>query len=163
LNGGATTMLRWLQFGGLHSKKNLQRGDIVGKQVKFIYRSPWYVEEDGFGGCTTLVELNDGIVFELQNGSFDQPILQVRPDKSKYSRCSEPYLEACIGKGIVEVVTCDCWPSFGLLLSNDYLLYQSDFPNADRTGALLIGPYADALGQTYDRSDIMPYWGINFR
>ena len=43
----------------------LSRDEIVGKRICFVYRSEWDEDDDGYAGCATFVELDDGLLFEL--------------------------------------------------------------------------------------------------
>ena len=138
---------------------SLQRHDIVGRSIVNIYESPWDVDADGFGSCSTYVKLEGGVAFELQSqdiGSF--PIIAVVLDNTECQISEEPYLRERVGKVVVEVLSSEYWPGLGLLLSDNYFLYQRDFPNTSRSGALLIAGYSDRVGDTYQLSDTIPYW-----
>lgn len=143
----------------MSTNDSLQRDDIVGKRIKAIYQSPWYIEADGFGGCRTYVELDDGIAFGLlsQELGIIHPIIRVNLSDVN-TMPTEQDVSQCIDRSVLEVLVSWYWPGMGLLLSGDLFLYCSDFPNACRSGALLIGPYAEPVGQTYQLTEVMPYW-----
>ena len=141
-------------------KSTLQREDIVGQQIRCIYQSPWEADDDGFGGCSAYIELEDGDVFELLYHDIDLvvPIENVSLGGLNVAMVSDSYLTMCFGKQIREVLKSEYWPTFGLLLESNIFLYTRDFPNINRSGALLIGPYADKVGEQYSTEDVAPYW-----
>jgi hypothetical protein len=107
------------------------------------------------------VNLEDGSTFELLSHDTDVvlPVDELDLTQLKASACEEPYLVSCIGMTILEVLKSDYWPSTGLLMSNDYFLYTRDIPNRNRSGALLIGPFAEKVGERYSLDEVAPYWG----
>ncbi|QDT70232.1 hypothetical protein MalM25_31780 [Planctomycetes bacterium MalM25] len=142
------------------TESQLLRDDIVGQQIAGIYRTPWETEPDGFGGCTTYVVIESGVAFSLSSAYYDsrEPIIAVDSVSSEATLCGEKYLLQCSGATINEVLVSEYWPGLGLLLSNSMLLYETDFPSPVCSGALVIGPYADKVGQTYEMDEVEPYW-----
>jgi hypothetical protein len=141
-------------------KVTLQRDDIVGRRIAGIYQSEWEADDDGFGGCRTYIALSDGTTFELQCQDLGIVYLVIQIDLAVVAavRCSETDLARCIGQTVTEVLTSDYWPSMGLLTSGDRIIYTRDFPNMNRSGALLIGPYSDKVGERYGMHQVAPYW-----
>ena len=58
----------------------------------------------------------------------------------------------CAGATVVDVVTTDYWPSIGILLSNNSLLYM------DAPSTHWYMPVTSALGDMYKQDEIHSIW-----
>lgn len=136
-------------------KARLSRDQIVGKRVCFVYRSEWDEDDDGYAGCTTFVELDDGLLFELSaNTGKVLPIESIARTEVVLLKAEKKILEACAGKRVEEVVASELWPDIGLLLDDGTILFsgECDFRR--------VGPcVGDTRGPDDFRvSEFTPYW-----
>ncbi len=139
--------------------QHLRRNDIVGKSIKNIYQAPWDIAADGFGSRETYIQLQDGIAFELRSQDLGiHPILAIDLSTIDCSADTEITLSRCIGCALIEVLVSHYWPGIGALLSNDFFIYQRDFLNPNDSRGLLIGGYAERVGERFSLNDVIPYW-----
>ena len=143
-------------------QETLTRDDIVGKKIQHIWQTPWklYQEEndpsDYVEYCLAYVELDDNTIFEIQwQDNFEElPI-------KRYNSIDKDWLETvdsalgyyCYDMTVVEVLTAKRIPTFCLLLSNNSLLYASDY------GPYQTGPLTSKIGEKYPIENFATYWG----
>ena len=135
------------------TKRVLQRDDIVGKSIRGVYHSDWEVDSDGYGGCEGFVELEDGVVFKLQEPtpSMVTPILAVDPSEAALHPVPAHVLEACKGKVIREVIAGEYWPWIGLLLDDETVVFKGEF------SLRRVGPCVEHRS-SYRVMEFSPYW-----
>lgn len=134
----------------------LSKRDIVGNVIVGIYRSAYTVEADGFGGCEAYISLQNGatLVLESLERSELLPPRGIDLASANIEPCGDARVAACVGDKIIDVLVSEFWPSIGLLLESDHFLFLGPIPNPDRSGAMLVAPCAQLVGEMYDFSDV---------
>ena len=139
----------------------LTRDDIVGKKILRVWQSPWrtYKFDDGYTveSCSTYVELDDNTIFEIQwqDCCEELPINKLTLQENWFEVDWEPLITNSYSMVIIEVLTSNYIPTFCLLLSNNHIIFASDY------GPHQTGPLIDKLGEKYDAEDFVTYWGHN--
>ena len=135
----------------MKDQHRLSRSEIVGQSISRVYAG----RTADFGDVSVslcFVELSDGSLFELPSEEADEHVcihrLRVLPEGCQ----SPPEInDQCVGRTVLEVVSSDQWPSVGLLLGGNVLLYCSDDASPRH-----VKPTTSMLGDFYDSSDITP-------
>jgi hypothetical protein len=105
----------------------LQRSDIVGHRILRVLQTPWITDRDNpdfaVEVCEVFVVLDSGVVFALcPPFDADNQLLPIETIDRDVRYLIPAELRHCDdridGQTIVEVVTAEHWPWFGLLLSD---------------------------------------------
>jgi hypothetical protein len=129
----------------------LGRAEIVGQTISRVYAG----RTADFGDVSVslcFVELTDGTIFELVSDDANEQVHEPRLERSPDGCHSPPEInDDCVGRTVLEVVSCEQWPTIGLHLSGDVLLYCSDDASPRH-----VKPATSLLGDFYDSSDLRP-------
>lgn len=130
--------------------------DVRGASIRHVWVSPGKVS---FGciAMRTVVELRSGLRFELRSQDPDDrtPIDEFSESLETWSQAQVlPSGDTVVGSIIDDVVTCELWPTIGLWLRGDDLLYNSNEYNIR-----VVGPCLARLGGFYKASDLLSFWG----
>lgn len=133
----------------------LERQDIVGHKIIQVHQTPW-VTLDGFDVCRGFVTLDNGLTFEIISEDTDESHpLDSWEIVSDWIQVE--FFPDCRGEEVAEVVASDYWPSIGLLLSSDFLLFICDEYPVPRVGLQI-----SLLGEKYKEDEVRPYWKSGF-
>lgn len=137
--------------------KFLKLHDIDGHVIKNVYESQCF-DVDGISISRCMVELENGVIFELAYGDFasdaSNGLRSSSIEANGFVQFERAYqIDGCVGKTIRTIVCSDCWPSVGLLTCDGKLLFCSDYGTPFR-----VGPILENLGHFFDESDVMDYW-----
>ena len=116
----------------------LSRNEIEGQRIVGLFQTP-YRELDGVSACEVFVELDNGVLLELQSQDPMEvlPVVDQREMKPKLIPVALPSgVESCIGETIKTLLTSELKPSLGILLSSGRWLFISDW-GPRRIGALI--------------------------
>ncbi|MBX9652691.1 hypothetical protein K2Y11_03640 [bacterium] len=137
--------------------QTLNREDIVGKRIKNIYHAEWNLDPDGCGYLPTYIELEDGILFELQSLISDgvEPIIKVDINSVDVHSTEDIGLKGCVGAIILEVLAPTYWPTLAIQTSNNLIISNTTFV---RLGAWCMGPFASSIEVAQLPEDTVNYW-----
>ena len=137
--------------------KILRSEEIVEFVIENVYESHC-IEIDGVSVSSCVVELENGVIFEL--GYHDiasdtsTELRSTSIEANSFCQFKRAYqVDGCVGKTIRTIVCSDCWPSIGLLTRDGKLLFCSDYGTPFR-----VGPILENIGDFYNKSDVMDYW-----
>lgn len=127
----------------------LERFDIAGQKVVDMVVTIGVVI-DGIEVCRGILRLESGVNFELQSQDplLMLPILAIAAADIPQGRRID---ELC-GRQISEVVTSLYWPSLGVIVDGDWLVYMNSAAPAK------ISVTATRIGEKYGPSDYRPYF-----
>lgn len=121
--------------------KNIDLKDIVDHVIIQVLQTPWdmYGETES---CRVFVRLNNDLLFELcyvEDEYSEFPIENIAVEEYPKLIDAEflPNTPSCIGSIIVNVVTSEYWPTFGVALNNKTFLYARDWGTPFKFGAFV--------------------------
>lgn len=128
----------------------LERFDIVGQKIVDLVETIGVVI-DGIEVCRGILCLESGVNFELQSQDplLRLPILAIAAADIPQGRRID---ELC-GRQISEVVTSVYWPSVGMIVDEDWLVYL----NSETPAKIVVT--ATRIGEKYGPSDYRRYFG----
>ena len=137
--------------------KFLTHEDLKNLAISNVYESSTRnINEVSVSRC--FIELEGGFIFELAYVDADSneqiEFIEKLKDLCEIFSFSEAYKPGgIIGKHIRSVVCSQYWPSIGILVEDNQLVYCSDYGAPFR-----VGPLLGRLGEFYKESDLMDYW-----
>jgi|GEM_PF-3683295 len=127
----------------------LDRSDIVGKKIFDIIETPPEIV-DGVEVCRGVVCLEMGVGFELQSQDplLLLPIFAIDATDIPLGR----RLDKLCGRRISEVVTSLYWPTLGVIVDEEWLVFM----NSDAPSKFTVT--VARIGETYGAADYRPYF-----
>jgi hypothetical protein len=130
--------------------KIISRENIENQKIIHVYQTAWETHF-GVSACSVFIELSNNVIFELQS-SEDSEISDASDKKNKLIPVEwYPGTKSCEGECIKTLLTSELWPSIGILLSSNRVLYISSW------GPGRVGPLLAEVDEV-DEMEILTFW-----
>lgn len=132
----------------------LERHEIVGRTVQRLVQVG--ENQEGISVGRVFVFLDNGKAFELIycDPSKPPPIIQQLP--FELSGIKSEIVDSRIYAEIVDVVSCEFWPSLGIVLAGGILIYCTDDPSSRSVGVCI-----DTIGRKYFLEELRSVFGLS--
>jgi hypothetical protein len=135
----------------------LKSADVVGRQIAAVLQGRLLVTPGDYSAYSGYVRLDDGTVFELiWTGVPECDLVAIADETSQGLSPAEVRGDesGSVGDIIVNVLRSLSWPTIGLLLASNRLLFMSDVFSMRHVRVCL-----SPIGEVYSMDEVVPFWG----